>query len=279
MKLPKPSLTATLTVLVVVAAGLASLLALDLPVFKLGISKWFGAEVYKLLLQFLLVTVIGGGIFAWVTARRDEQLKDEAKITQLQSLDRELGDAYRAVKRVKRNLRAKLRRKDDGSAEIESAAFDAGMDELLDAQIMTEEVREHLAVRSDLLDSVTRGQMAAALRYASRYLHDVFEDHERGRLRRARGRVFLDCDAPALADFLLKDGSPADLKSVRDGLRSEGPLQPRFSAISEIEAALEKSERPRRYGAIMTECFRLCVLALRAELAIALRRRPRSSTR
>jgi hypothetical protein len=274
MRISKPSLSAALTFLVIVAALLAAALALDRPVFQLSLSKWFGVEVYKLLLQFLLVTVMGGGIFAWVTARRDEQLKAEAKITQLQALDGELGDAYRAVKRVKRNMRAKLRRKDDGSAEIDTTAFEIGMDELLDAQIATEEVREHLAIRSDLIDRATRDRMAAALRYAARYLHDVYEDHERGRLRRARGRVFLDPSAPALADFLLKDGSPDTLKAVRNSLRGEGPLGPRFAMISEIETSLQTTDQPRRYAAIMTESFQLCVRALRAELATAMRRNP-----
>lgn len=275
----KTPLSVTLTVLVILAAVMAALLTLDLPLFNLAVSKWFGTEVYKLLLQFFLVTVIGGGIFAWITARRDEQLKAEAKIGQLQALDGELGDAYRAVKRVKRNLRARLRRKDDGSAELDVGAFEAGMDELLDAQIATEEVREHLAVRSDLIDRATRDQMAAALRYASRYLHDVFEDHERGRLRRARGKVFLDHGAPALSDFLLRDASPADLKALREHLRSDGPLNPRFKAVSELEAALRDADQPRRYGAIMTESFRLCVLALRNELSTAMRRGPHQTTR
>lgn len=274
MTISKPSLSAALTFLVVLAALLAAVLALDRPLFQLTLSKWFGAEVYKLLLQFLLVTLMGGGIFAWVTARRDEQLKAEAKITQLQALDGELGEAYRAVKRVKRNLRAKLRRKDDGSAEIDTMAFDIGMEELLDAQIATEEVREHLAIRSDLIDRATRDRMAAALRYAARYLHDVYEDHERGRLRRARGRVFLDSSAPTLADFVLKDGAPDALKTVRDGLRGEGPLEPRFAVISEMETSLQTTEQPRRYAAIMTESFQLCVRALRGELATATRRNP-----
>lgn len=142
-----------------------------------------------------------------------------------------------------------------------------------------EEVREHLAVRSDLIDRATRDQMAAALRYASRYLHDVFEDHERGRLRRARGKVFLDHGAPALSDFLLRDASPADLKALREHLRSDGPLNPRFKAVSELEAALRDADQPRRYGAIMTESFRLCVLALRNELSTAMRRGPHQTTR
>lgn len=272
MKFSKPSLSAVLTFLVVLAALFATALALDLPVFHLAVSKWFGLEVYKLLLQFLLVTVMGGGIFAWVTARRDEQLRTEAKISQLQALDGELGDAYRAVKRVKRNLRARLRRKDDGSAEIDSTAFEAGMEELLDAQIATEEVREHLSVRSDLMDQKTRERLAAALRYAARYLHDVYEDHERGRLRRARSRVFLDSAAPTLADFVLKDASPEALKAVRENLRADGPLGPRFEIISEMETSLTATRTPLRYAGIMTESFRLSISALRAELATSLRK-------
>lgn len=272
-----PTPSGVLKPVVGIAALLAILLILDNLLFCGRISAALGLEVFKVLLQFLLVTVIGGGVFAYFAARRDEQLKPEARIAGLQALDRELGDAYRAVKRVKRSMRAKLTREDLSSARVNHTAFEIAMEELLDAQIATEEVREHAAVRRDLIDAQRLKQLALALRYASRYLHDVYEDYERGRIPRDGEDYVINTDSPNLMDFLLADASPDDLKLKRARLRADGPLDTKFEVIADIEATHGDAETARRYGAITTECFRAVVGLLRAELAEALQRAPYSS--
>lgn len=279
----KPHRTATpsrVLIPVVLTAGvLAVVLVADQPVFCGLLSAWLGAEVFKLLLQFLLITVIGGGVFAYFNARRDEQARADARIAGLQALDRELGEAYRAAKRVKRNMRAQLSRTDTG-ARLNKAAFETALVELLDAQIAAEEVREHIAVRTDLLDPQAVTQLSALLRYAARQLHDVYEDYERSRVRRDGDDFIIDAAAPNLEDFLLVDASPATVQAHCDLARQgDIALVARFAALRTIEEMRERTNDGRRYARVATICFQVAVMQIRASLADAMRRAPYAPAR
>jgi hypothetical protein len=251
-------------------------LALDEPLWGGNVSRWLGLEVFKLILQFLLITVIGGGVFAYFAARRDEQARAELKVAELQKLDRELGEAYRATKRIKRSMRSKLSRDGRGTARIEAGAFVSAMDDILDAQIATEEVREDIAVRRDLLDEGGLDHLAFALRYAARYLHDVYEDYERGRVS-GHGKEFLiDQASPNLRNFLLDEPVPDDLKAhARRARDDKSPLSTRFRELETFETARMASEPgARRHGAVAMECFRMSSAQIRETLARAMRATP-----
>lgn len=256
------SSSGVLVLVVAVAFLLALVLVLDHPVFADRLSKSLGMEVFKLLLQFLLITVIGGGVFAYIAARRDEQSRVEARIAGLQVLIRELGDAWRATKWSKRNMRAKLRREGGRSARIERSDFEAAIKDVLDAQIVIEEVREHIAVRSDLLEPTAGKRIDSVLRYAARYLHDVYEDHEKARVRRDGEDFVVDTNSPNLFDFLIDDTTPKALMP-----REEDVLEARFQALARIEADRDKIPHGQRYGAIASESFRVVMAQLRANIA------------
>lgn len=258
------------------AAVAALALILDEPLWCGQFSAWLGAEVFKLCLQFLLITVIGGGVFAYFAARREEQAKAEARIAELQKLDRELGVAYRSAKRVKRSMRAKLTRDGVAIGRIDREAFVEAMDEILDAQIATEQVREDIAVRHDLMGGPAVDNLAFALRYAARYLHDVYEDYERGRVQKREDDFVVDQASPNLRNFLLDDPLPADLEAQLKRARAEQtPLAIRFSELAAFEAARKaRGDGARRQGAVAMECFRMASAQIRVKLADALKASP-----
>lgn len=258
------------------SAAAALALILDQPLWCGRVSAWLGAEVFKLSLQFLLITVMGGGVFAYFAARREEQAKAEARIAELQKLDRELGVAYRSAKRVKRSMRARLARDGASRGRIDGTAFADAMDAILDAQIATEQVREDIAVRHDLMGGPAVGNLAFALRYAARYLHDVYEDYERGRVRQVKGAFVVDETSPNLRNFLLDDPLPADLQAQLKRARAEQTsLVDRFRELEAFETARQaQGDDARRQGAVAMECFRMASAQIRVKLADALKASP-----
>ncbi|WP_206241652.1 hypothetical protein [Novosphingobium terrae] len=222
------------------------------------ITDTLGAETYKLLLQFMLITLIGGGVFAYVTARREEHSKRESRLAAVQALDKELGDAYRAVKRVKRKMRSRLQRTPDGPPRMDASTFTSIMDELLDVQIALEEVRGHVTIRGDLLSANVVERLGLSLRYASRYLHDVFEDFERGRIRK-EGEVYLiDASSTNIEGFLIDSQISTDVKRFLSYLRSEDlGSDEKIDALKNIDALREAVPSQNiRYGEVAMECLR-----------------------
>tara|TARA_R110000868_G_scaffold141226_3_gene357520 strand:+ start:762 stop:1427 length:666 start_codon:yes stop_codon:yes gene_type:complete len=206
----------------------------------------------------MLITLIGGGVFAYVTARREEHAKRESRLVSLQSLDRELGDAYRAVKRVKRKMRSRLERHPSHPPRMASETFTSIMDELLDAQIDLEEVRGHISIRGDLLEPEVVERLSLSLRYASRYLHDVFEDFERGRTRKDGDRYVIDVSSSNIEGFLIDSQIPRDAKRFLSHFRSEGlTVEQRIEALKNIDALRSaESSQDVRYGEVAMECLR-----------------------
>lgn len=260
-----------LLVIVAAAALLAAGFALDKPLWNGRITATVGVEPYKLLLQFLLITMIGGGVFAYVTARREDHARRESRIMALQALDRELGDAYRAVKRVKRKMRSRLVRRDGEAARMPADTFISTMNELLEAQIDVEEVREHVSVRSDLLEAAVVERLSVALRYASRYLHDVFEDFERGRVVRDREHYIIDQSSPNIQDLLLESRASKEVRKhlshfCDDALSSEQ----RLAALRTIDRLRDTGGEPRaRYGEVAMECLRFSSADIRRVILLS----------
>ncbi|MBB3695167.1 hypothetical protein [Sphingomonas sp. BK580] len=251
-------------------------------------------EALKVVMQFLLVTVIGGIMLALLQRQRDadarrlEASREKERYRNgvaegLQALFDEVGDAYRALKVVKRKLRSQLLldgRNSDGSAappyRIRSAVFEASMDELLRAQVAAEDVRHRLSVRTDLLDLKGIEKARMALRYGARYFHDVYQDFERCAVVRD-GEYYVVTDACRnLSDFLTSRSLPSDLPEESRArlqacilkLRTSNDLAERHATLLEIEE-LRRLDLPfkRRYRAVATEAFGLAG----AELGSALR--------
>jgi len=276
----------------------------------------FRLEAAKLVLQFLLVGVAGTLVVASLNQRRDRAEKAAAsraaaeeraaarkaaaekdaadarsaareraavRRAALQELIRQIGDAHRRLKVVKRQMRATIARLEPepvGPPErpyrIPAAAFERGMEALLNAQIAAEEVRDRIAMSIDLLGPDQIARIRGALRYGVRYFHDAYEDYEHGRIKREAEHFLITPACDNLHNFLFAREPPADLPpGDADELRvqfatmhEEGrDLAQRYAALERIEALRKRDgKRKRRYRAVATECFALAADELRLAL-------------
>ncbi|WP_105435814.1 hypothetical protein [Neorhizobium tomejilense] len=254
----------TIFAVVIVALSLSVILLADNSVFGQRISKFLGTEPFKLTLQFLLVTVLGGALFALLTTRKEQEARDETKrkenqagrdvrVANLQALDGKLAEAYRQMKSVKRRLRSRLDRSDPKRPSVAKNDFETCMDQLLAAQIAVEEVQDLIATRVDLFKNSNMSLIDGSLHYAARYLHDVFEDFEKGKITRSADSFFLDEAAtPNLYDFLLKSSESGVIATQRDIIKDKNRTQEdRRAALGMIDV-----QRPR-VGKVALECMRL----------------------
>lgn len=253
-----------------------------------SISGALGIETYKLVLQFFMITAGGGAFLAIVNNAQSVASRRQERAASVQALDRELDAAYRALKKVKRRLRAHFRINGGEPAyagesgagaerKIPQAIFEKAMDDLLDAQLRLETICDHIGQRDDILQPARLARMKGPLRYASRYYHDVYEDFEKGRVRLEDGHYALG-DAFNLNDYLgetrgeahwrskalayhlerLSSDSadlPARAKAL-DALIAESPDEPGFGGEWRTPGKL-------RFAEAATACFDL----LSAELA------------
>ena len=282
--------------LIVFAVGVAAILLVDR-----SNCRWMDLETYKILLQFVLVTLLGGLVFLLLAEekarneaadkqRTAERAARDAKVAALQALDRDLDKAYRALKAVKRGMRARLLLRDKPEWEMSEADFTAWMDKLLSAQLDLERVRESIANRHDLLDAEPLGRIHAALRYASRYYHYVFEDYEDGRASIYSGNRRLGPKAAYTRNFLqrseerdaVSDVTKSDLATLSDEDKALvdrwGALKRLFEASQAAREAWEAADKetraaqkPLRYDAVVAaEAIGLASAELRARMRSAL---------
>ena len=178
------SLSGRLWVGIAVTLVLSAILLADERLLCKSIQHGIGSEPFKLVLQFLLITVAGGAVFALINTRKEEDARLEARTKAIQSLSRELSEAYRSMKKSRRQLRSRLVRNNPKRLHSKKNDFEACMDELLAAQIALEQVEDSIETSSGLFDATQFTRIGTALHYASRYLHDVFENFEKGCVER-----------------------------------------------------------------------------------------------
>ncbi|HEX8528283.1 hypothetical protein [Allosphingosinicella sp.] len=288
----------------------AVLLAMFMTDYR-GTADNFRIEAAKLLLQFVMVGVGGTLILAYVNDRRDSAARRQIEAAEaektaadartkaqgraairrgaLQELIGRVGDAHRRLKVVKRQMRSAIPRAEpdpDGPPErpyrVPAEAFVQAMDDLLHAQIASEEVGDRIDVSVELLEPYQIERMKKALRYGARYFHDVYEDYEHGRVKRVGDEFEITCNCNNLHNFLFGREPPRNLspehqerliagfRQMHDQNRS---LEQRYKALEEIEE-LRQADRPhgdgrprrRRYRSIATECYALAGDELRQAL-------------
>jgi hypothetical protein len=163
-----------------------------------GLRGWIperglGFDIYKLLLQFFLITAGGGVLLAIVGNARDAAIRRQGRAALVYELDRNLDRAYRALRRTKHSLRAHSEDAPaaDGGADdtpagfrISRAPFEAAMEDLLEGKQELEAICEHIGHRDDILYRWRLDRMKAPLDYAKLYYHDVFQDFEHHRVVR-----------------------------------------------------------------------------------------------
>jgi len=272
------------------AAGLLALILIVTGLVSWIPQKGLGFEIYKLCLQFLLITAVGGVLLAMVGNFRDEAARRQTRAMAIQQLDRELDRVYRSSKRTRRQLRTQLSQSAGtepgpdaaGSARhgprLERAVFDKTMDEFLTAQLELETICDHISQRDDILGETQLRRLREPLRYASRYLHDVYEDFQRGRVRLSGDHYLID-DAPTLKDFLCgskRTERPAAVAAWLVRLKGQGVGAPpkgacrfaRGAAALHAIVKLRLKTNDARYADVANACFDL----LSAELAETRRR-------
>jgi hypothetical protein len=296
------SLSGRLWVGIAVTLALAAILLADERLLAKRIQHGIGKEPFKLLLQFLLITVAGGAVLALVNTRKEEDARDEARrkdqdardearrkdedarrearakdedarrearTKAIQSLSRELSEAYRSMKESRRRLRSRLVRSDPKRLHSKRDDFEACMDELLAAQIALEQVEDNIEISSGLFGTEQFNRISAALHYAARYLHDVFENFEKECVGREKDSYVIAERCRNLRDFLGEPLDDADfcdsVKELYDQYREKSrPPEKRHDVLLEIEKLRQKSERGGyRYRKIAFECIRSASRELR----------------
>lgn len=272
----------TIATIVAAAAGLAVFLWVWSYASK---NDQLQSEILKILLQFLLVTVAGGVLLVFLNARRDEDQKDVAREAAVREMVEQIGTAYRKLKMVKRRLRAQMasedRRPDRMRAlpyQVPAPAFEKAMEDLLEAQIESEQVRDRVVARSDLLSRERINRVHTALNYAARYFHDVYEDFEDCMVSRKDTHYEITADCQGLADFLGRTrwrGTPGSSWSpameAQYRVLKDDTLSPerRHAALCEIIGLRREDRTIPRYRLVATQCIGLASI----DIQRALRRR------
>lgn len=166
-------------------------------------------EVVKVVVQFLLLTAGGAILVAWLGVRRDQDQRELARQGAVRDLAKEVNAGYRRFKIVKRRLRSLVLDEAGGTSTarrppffFEADAFQEAMEELLEAQVAFEVIRDTIQARHDLLGEEPIGRIHDALNYAARYFHDVYQDLENGRVIRRGSRFEATAECHGIADFL-----------------------------------------------------------------------------
>lgn len=242
-------------------------------------------EVLKIVLQFLLVTVAGGVLLIFLNARRDEDQKDVARDEAVREMVEQIGTANRKLKMVKRRLRSQMASQNPGPShnralpyKIPAEAFEKAMEDLLVAQIESEHVRDKILVRSDILSSSRINRVYAALNYAARYFHDVYQDFEDCTVLRQEDCYEITATCAGLADFLSRRSWKQEPRPAwADAMEEEFSVlrDDRFTPVDRHQAliAIEKLRQAHkdmpRYRLIATESIALASVDIQG----ALRRR------
>ena len=263
-----------------------------------GIDKTFGqvypfrGEALKLLLQFFLITATGGillfllGLLRDRRADREKSAKEQAlkrdwQISELQKIDAELNRIYRLLKIAKRRLRSQALecgRDSDGKLKgpfvFAKADFEHTMSDLLTAQINLECLRDDLRARTDLFEEERLELIRRRLRYAARFYHDVIEDFERGRVTREPERYVAGPQCENIFNFLSSQKlSPRMPQAIRDCLADysecidigDASTLAQHALMDEIEALRRRKDLAYgyRFRAIADDCFALASAEIR----------------
>ena len=143
------------------------------------------------LLQFLLVTVVGGILTFFFQVLRDRASRHEAVQAAKRELIKQVDELYRSSKQVKRMIRSRLREEGDAKL-VNSQFFQSRMDELSKIQLSLEQIRQLVRARVDLFPQDRRRRIIQEIGYAESFFESV--------VKNLRTVVFL-CPTPS-AKFL-----------------------------------------------------------------------------
>jgi hypothetical protein len=186
-----------LGIVIALAFVLSGLLLADEQLLQRRIQVWIGKEPFKLVLQFLLITVAGGAVLALI--------KSEARRRELRHEERErrsnlyndfitrTGTAYRDAKSCRRKLRAiGLSRKDSPAPDIISEkqwqTYCAEMQKLNDIQLAFEQLKIEAGTHPDLI----RVNVSCSIEEMEEYLGDLISEFEKVAGNNAKAKIQTD---------------------------------------------------------------------------------------
>jgi hypothetical protein len=181
-------------------------------------------DLFKLTYQFLLITVIGGGVA--LLFKQLDRLRTMRE--SLREMHAELLQAFNQAKTVRRHLRAQLGTVDtvDPDAHVSAELYDNEIQSLSDAQL-TFETHAKRAKHTSLWFSRDPG-LAEPLGKVEQYLNDIVKEHQKERSHFSgtppQRRI---ADLPKLLEFIGPYGQAKAFKTefqepIRDALDSLG---------------------------------------------------------
>jgi hypothetical protein len=240
-------------------------------------STYIGKEQYKFLLQFVLVTIIGGGVFALFALMKEEQTRRDARLKSIQAVEKEMAEVYRTMKQCKRRLRSRLI-PGERNLKVPIDDFRKSMDELLAVQIRIEGLEDDIVTKFDLLDNSRISRLAQLFDYSASCLHDVYEDFEKGRVQVDGKNYIIGMDdknsggnCSSLVDFIdmpERIPKPAALpENVKDVLGKMKKMRKSIAEQAEtldgLNSILKDIPSKPRFTDVAYECFRIATVEVR----------------
>jgi hypothetical protein len=260
-------------IVLVIAAAFSLAFLFDHCLFGDRISTWLGSDLFKIVAQFLFVTLLGGIVFVLLKTLSEEAQKREARQAAKRDLAKETDGLYRSVKHVKRMLRTQMRLERD-VIRIPKGEFEERMEELDKLQISIEQVVVAVSGRTDLMSDEVRERIYRAVRYAARYLHDVVQEFEQekedehGTAKLDDEFYVIDENCVMLRDFLTRVEVPSKvalelgkMKDREDDESWDGERWKAFATISDLRGKTSDDKRTR-YRVVAQECFAMAVREL-----------------
>jgi hypothetical protein len=171
-------------------------------------------DIVKLVVQFFLITVVGG-LAIWTLnylneQRREYEKRSKDNIDSMHIILSTISELYRAIKRTKRILRSRsnwYKTKED-TVVCPQGDFVDIMDELQDIQIRMEMLRDDVSARHYVFPPGMADVIDKELHYVTRYLHDVFEEYERGHVQFSDDKALIGSECHNLQDFIYQRKMP-----------------------------------------------------------------------
>lgn len=228
---------------------------------KWAIQDAIGDDGPKMILQFLFASIVGGGFLALIGARKDQDAQRESRARAIEALNAKLRESYRSLKGCRRRLRSQ-RIAGKPLPAFECKQFEQSMEELLTAQLALEEVEDSIEINEALLSEASTKRILAAVHYAQRYFHDVYEDFEKGRVSRRDGTYATEADCLHVLDLMTDAKPPENVKECYQRYKNNAlSLWERDEELRQIIEQLKKDEEEgkvtQRYRKIAYQCIRV----------------------
>jgi hypothetical protein len=221
------------------------------------------AKLEEIGLQFVLVVILGSALTFVMSELRDFKTRKESNLASLRDLIVRVDDLYRSTKQTKRMIRSRLEKIDDGY-EIDAVFFAARMDELSNAQLKLEQIRNAIRTRIELFDGERKKRILKEIEYCETYLHEVVQEFEARQVSWSGACCGISKSCKMLMNFLGEIKLPEDVEDDFKIMRDAPASVDRFRAL---ESIIRKTTKPKsdceRHKRISDGCMLLVIREMR----------------